>query len=100
VVHRTARRSLVDQGKNPHLHTKNFIERLAGENMYTNGILSGISVSLARRFGFLEEEELMRNSLLFPAASSVTPFAHRTIATSSVPNLAKPSPTWQRTSNS
>ncbi|GAA5965482.1 hypothetical protein JCM8115_005768 [Rhodotorula mucilaginosa] len=35
--------NLVDQGKNPHLHTKNFIERLAGENMYTNGILSGIS---------------------------------------------------------
>ncbi|BGP54748.1 hypothetical protein JCM8202_003255 [Rhodotorula sphaerocarpa] len=35
--------NLVDQGKNPHLHTKNFTERLAGENMYTNGILSGIS---------------------------------------------------------
>ncbi|KWU47460.1 mediator of RNA polymerase II transcription subunit 10 [Rhodotorula sp. JG-1b] len=35
--------NLVDQGKNPHLHTKNFIERLAGENMYTNGILSGIT---------------------------------------------------------
>lgn len=35
--------NLVDQGKNPHLHTKNFIERLAGENMYTNGILSGIA---------------------------------------------------------
>ncbi|GJN89810.1 hypothetical protein Rhopal_002799-T1 [Rhodotorula paludigena] len=35
--------TLVDQGKNPHLHTKSFIERLSGENMYTNGILSAIS---------------------------------------------------------
>ncbi|GAA5906608.1 hypothetical protein JCM6882_008073 [Rhodosporidiobolus microsporus] len=35
--------NLVDQGKNPHLHTKNFIERLSGENMYTNGILSAVS---------------------------------------------------------
>ncbi|BGP23782.1 mediator of RNA polymerase II transcription subunit 10 [Rhodotorula toruloides] len=35
--------NLVDQGKNPHIHTKNFIERLSGENMYTNGILSAVS---------------------------------------------------------
>ncbi|GAA6005014.1 hypothetical protein JCM10207_008479 [Rhodosporidiobolus poonsookiae] len=35
--------NLVDAGKNPHLHTKNFIERLSGENMYTNGILSAVS---------------------------------------------------------
>ncbi|GAA5821986.1 hypothetical protein JCM3770_003034 [Rhodotorula araucariae] len=35
--------NLVDQGKNPHLHTKNYIERLSGENMYTNGILSAVS---------------------------------------------------------
>ncbi|BGP31135.1 hypothetical protein JCM10296v2_002899 [Rhodotorula toruloides] len=35
--------NLVDQGKNPHMHTKNFIERLSGENMYTNGILSAVS---------------------------------------------------------
>ncbi|GAA6029873.1 hypothetical protein JCM8097_001089 [Rhodosporidiobolus ruineniae] len=35
--------NLVDQGKNPHLHTKNFMERLSGENMYTNGILSAVS---------------------------------------------------------
>ncbi|BGP39031.1 hypothetical protein JCM10450v2_002988 [Rhodotorula kratochvilovae] len=35
--------NLVDQGKNPHLHTKNFIERLSGENMYTNGILSAVT---------------------------------------------------------
>ncbi|GAA5837491.1 hypothetical protein JCM3766R1_006820, partial [Sporobolomyces carnicolor] len=35
--------SSVDQGKNPHLFTKDFIERLAGENMYTNGILSAVS---------------------------------------------------------
>lgn len=34
----------VDQGRNPHLFTKDFIERLAGENMYTNGILSAVSV--------------------------------------------------------
>ncbi|TNY19726.1 mediator of RNA polymerase II transcription subunit 10 [Rhodotorula diobovata] len=34
--------NLVDQGKNPHLHTKNYIERLSGENMYTNGILSAV----------------------------------------------------------
>ncbi|GAA5983882.1 hypothetical protein JCM5350_007585 [Sporobolomyces pararoseus] len=33
----------VDQGRNPHLFTKDFIERLAGENMYTNGILSAVS---------------------------------------------------------
>ncbi|GAA5950844.1 hypothetical protein JCM21900_002038 [Sporobolomyces salmonicolor] len=33
----------VDQGKNPHLFTKDFIERLSGENMYTNGILSAVS---------------------------------------------------------
>ncbi|GAA5927737.1 hypothetical protein JCM3775_006067 [Rhodotorula graminis] len=35
--------NLVDQGKNPHLHTKNYIERLSGENMYTNGILSAVT---------------------------------------------------------
>lgn len=37
--------SFVDQGKNPHLYTKDFIERVAGENMYTNGILSAVTVS-------------------------------------------------------
>ncbi|GAA5962550.1 hypothetical protein JCM3765_003725 [Sporobolomyces pararoseus] len=35
--------SQVDQGRNPHLFTKDFIERLSGENMYTNGILSAVS---------------------------------------------------------
>ncbi|GAA5892958.1 mediator complex subunit NUT2 [Sporobolomyces salmoneus] len=35
--------STVDAGKNPHLFTKDFIERLSGENMYTNGILSAVS---------------------------------------------------------
>ncbi|GAA5889768.1 hypothetical protein JCM8208_001126 [Rhodotorula glutinis] len=35
--------NLVDQGKNPHLHTKSYIERLSGENMYTNGILSAVA---------------------------------------------------------
>ncbi|GAA6062073.1 hypothetical protein JCM10212_003571 [Sporobolomyces blumeae] len=33
----------VDQGRNPHTFTKDFIERVAGENMYTNGILSAVS---------------------------------------------------------
>lgn len=37
-------RSYVDQGKNPHMYTKEFIERVAGENMYTNGILSAVTV--------------------------------------------------------
>ncbi|GAA5971885.1 hypothetical protein JCM11641_001556 [Rhodosporidiobolus odoratus] len=35
--------NLVDAGKNPHQHTKNFIERVSGENMYTNGILGAVS---------------------------------------------------------
>lgn len=38
--------SYVDQGKNPHTYTREFIERVAGENMYTNGILSAVTVSL------------------------------------------------------
>nr|CRX78968.1 hypothetical protein ls5930a1_00036 [Leucosporidium scottii] len=33
----------VDQGKNPHVYTREFIERVAGENMYTNGILSAVT---------------------------------------------------------
>ncbi|GAA5841216.1 hypothetical protein JCM5353_001201 [Sporobolomyces roseus] len=33
----------VDQGRNPHTFTKDFIERLSGENMYTNGILSAVT---------------------------------------------------------
>ncbi|KAK4055513.1 hypothetical protein OIV83_000059 [Microbotryomycetes sp. JL201] len=33
----------VDQGKNPHTYTREMIERVAGENMYTNGILSAVS---------------------------------------------------------
>ncbi|KAK4057923.1 hypothetical protein OIO90_001142 [Microbotryomycetes sp. JL221] len=32
--------SYVDQGKNPHAYTREMIERVSGENMYTNGILS------------------------------------------------------------
>ncbi|GAA5927502.1 mediator complex subunit NUT2 [Sporobolomyces koalae] len=35
--------SSVDQGRNPHLFTKDFVERLSGENMYTNGILSAVT---------------------------------------------------------
>ncbi|KAM0788987.1 hypothetical protein ACM66B_003057 [Microbotryomycetes sp. NB124-2] len=33
----------VDQGKNPHTYTREMIERVAGENMYTNGILSAVA---------------------------------------------------------
>ncbi|KAM0753744.1 hypothetical protein T439DRAFT_322634 [Meredithblackwellia eburnea MCA 4105] len=35
--------SSVDNGKNPHSYTRDFVERLAGENMYTNGILSAVT---------------------------------------------------------
>ncbi|SCZ99133.1 BZ3500_MvSof-1268-A1-R1_Chr7-1g09407 [Microbotryum saponariae] len=34
--------NFVDQGKNPHMYTREFIERVAGENMYTNGMLSAV----------------------------------------------------------
>lgn len=36
--------SLIDAGKNPNLHMKNFVERTAAENQYTNAILSGTKV--------------------------------------------------------
>ncbi|KAI5480385.1 hypothetical protein MNV49_000960 [Pseudohyphozyma bogoriensis] len=35
--------SSVDAGKNPHQYTRDFVERVAGENMYTNGMLTAIS---------------------------------------------------------
>ncbi|GAA5869910.1 hypothetical protein JCM3774_000526 [Rhodotorula dairenensis] len=70
--------NLVDQGKNPHLHTKNFIERLAGENMYTNGILSGISdyrdllrAQLGDAFPDLAEDI----KLMTPETGAATPHA-------------------------
>lgn len=36
----------VDQGRNPDIYTKELLDRVSGENMYTNGILDAISVSL------------------------------------------------------
>jgi hypothetical protein len=35
----------VDQGRNPDIYTKELLDRVSGENMYTNGILSAVSVS-------------------------------------------------------
>lgn len=35
----------IDQGRNPEIYSKELIERLAGENMYTNGIIDAVSVS-------------------------------------------------------
>lgn len=40
-------RSHVDQGKNPHTFTRDTIERLSGENMFTNGMLKAITVSVS-----------------------------------------------------
>ncbi|POY74089.1 hypothetical protein BMF94_2901 [Rhodotorula taiwanensis] len=80
--------NLVDQGKNPHLHTKNFVERLAGENMYTNGILSGISdyrdllrAQLGDAFPELAEDV----KLMSPAQAGDPP-ASTTAAEPSMPN--------------
>lgn len=36
----------VDQGRNPDIYTKELLDRVSGENMYTNGILDAVSVSL------------------------------------------------------
>jgi len=33
----------VDQGRNPEMYTRDLVERVAGENMYTNGIIDSIS---------------------------------------------------------
>lgn len=38
----------VDAGKNPHTYTREFVERVAGENMYTHGIRSALSVRCSR----------------------------------------------------
>lgn len=62
------------------MHTKNFIERLSGENMYTNGILSAVSVSTRRR------NLPKRKHLTFV-------LSRRTTATSSAPRWARLSPT-------
>lgn len=35
----------VDQGRNPDIYTKELLDRVSGENMYTNGILDAVSVS-------------------------------------------------------
>ncbi|KAK9897832.1 hypothetical protein P389DRAFT_169851 [Cystobasidium minutum MCA 4210] len=33
----------VDQGRNPDIYTKELLDRVSGENMYTNGILDAVS---------------------------------------------------------
>lgn len=35
----------VDQGRNPEIYTRELLDRLSGENMYTNGILDAVAVS-------------------------------------------------------
>lgn len=35
----------VDQGRNPDIYTKELLDRVSGENMYTNGIIDAVSVS-------------------------------------------------------
>jgi hypothetical protein len=37
-------RSYVEQGRNPDIFTRAFIERVAGENQYTNGKIKAVSV--------------------------------------------------------
>lgn len=36
--------SYVEQGRNPDIFTRAFIERAAGENQYTNGKIQAVSV--------------------------------------------------------
>lgn len=36
--------SYVEQGRNPDIFTRAFIERAAGENQYTNGKIKAVSV--------------------------------------------------------
>jgi hypothetical protein len=36
--------SYVEQGRNPDIFTRSFIERAAGENQYTNGKIQAVSV--------------------------------------------------------
>lgn len=40
--------SYVEQGRNPDIFTRAFIERAAGENQYTNGKIQAVSVSTFR----------------------------------------------------
>lgn len=93
--------SLVDQGKNPHLHTKNFVERLAGENMYTNGILSGISVSRCRPLHLLLKPfEPCEPTEGNADAAELCCEVNRITATCCAPSSATPSRSSPRTSNS
>ncbi|SCV70754.1 BQ2448_3516 [Microbotryum intermedium] len=68
--------NFVDQGKNPHMYTREFIERVAGENMYTNGMLSAVSVSP-------HAVPLRHSTLTIPAASCALQ-DYRDILTSSL----------------
>ena len=58
------RTSFVDAGKNPVTYTRDFIERVAGENMYTNGILSAVTVSSFLSYiGFIPSAEPASSNL-------------------------------------
>ncbi|KAL8293055.1 hypothetical protein RQP46_000749 [Phenoliferia psychrophenolica] len=55
----------VDAGKNPHTFTRDLVERVAGENMYTNGIISAVT----------DYRELLNTELLqaFPELAQYLP---------------------------
>jgi len=44
----------VDNSRNPHLYTRNFVERVASENQYTNGILRSVQAFRDDLVGQLE----------------------------------------------
>ncbi|KAK4702001.1 mediator of RNA polymerase II transcription subunit 10, partial [Phenoliferia sp. Uapishka_3] len=55
----------VDAGQNPHKYTRDFAERVAGENMYTNGMISAVT----------DYRELLNSELLvaFPELAPYLP---------------------------
>ena len=61
--------SSVDAGKNPHTYTRDFVERVAGENMYTNGIISAVTVSPPR--------SRARSAQAYPPAAGLSRAAQR-----------------------
>lgn len=65
----------VDQGRNPDIYTKELLDRVSGENMYTNGIVEGVAVRLHT---FDDSETCFANSLAplipgFPPARTELP---------------------------
>lgn len=50
--------SLIDQSKNPHQHTRDIIERAAGENQFTHGKLAAVEVSMPTPSSLLLAEPL------------------------------------------